>query len=91
MFVNRKTELAQLSQLYNSNQAELFVLYGRRRVGKTELLREFCADKPHLFFIATLSNDSEQLATLSQQIYGFLHAEVPAGFTYPIYFAKGLG
>ena len=83
MFVNRKTELAQLSQLYNSNQAELFVLYGRRRVGKTELLREFCADKPHLFFIATLSNDSEQLATLSQQIYGFLHTEVPAGFTYP--------
>jgi len=83
MFINRQAELAQLNQLYNSNRAELFVLYGRRRVGKTELLREFCADKSHLFFVATLSNDSEQLATFSQQIYGFLHAEVPAGFTYP--------
>ncbi|MCE5208087.1 MAG: ATP-binding protein [Chloroflexi bacterium] len=83
MFIDRKTELEQLSQLYNSDHAELFVLYGRRRVGKTELLRAFCADKPHIFFIATLSSDSEQLATFSQQVYGFSHAEVPAGFTFP--------
>jgi AAA+ ATPase superfamily predicted ATPase len=83
MFIDRKTEIEQLNQLYNSDHAELFVLYGRRRVGKTELLRAFCADKPHIFFIATLSSDSEQLATFSQQVYGFRHAEVPAGFTFP--------
>ena len=83
MFIDRKVELERLSQLYNSDHAELFVLYGRRRVGKTELLRAFCADKPHIFFIATLSSDSEQLATFSQQIYGFSHPEVPAGFTFP--------
>ncbi|MDO9065721.1 MAG: ATP-binding protein, partial [Chloroflexota bacterium] len=51
--------------------------------GKTELLRAFCEEKPNLFFIATLSSDNEQLATFSQQIYGFKHAEVPAGFTFP--------
>ena len=83
MFINRKTEIEQLSHLYSSDQAEFFVLYGRRRVGKTELLRAFCVDKPHIFFIATLSNDSEQLATFSQQIYGFNHSDVPAGFTFP--------
>ncbi|MEN4012471.1 MAG: ATP-binding protein [Bellilinea sp.] len=83
MFIDRKTELDLLDQRYRSNQAELFVLYGRRRVGKTELLRAFCAGKPHLFFIATLSNDSEQLATFSQQVYGFNHAEAPSGFTFP--------
>lgn len=83
MFINRKAELAQLSQLYNSDHAELFVLYGRRRVGKTELLRAFCADKPHIFFIATLSSDAEQLATFSQQIYRFSHSEVPTRFTFP--------
>jgi len=83
MFINRKVELEQLSRLYNSEQAELFVLYGRRRVGKTELLRAFCVDKPHIFFIATLSSDIEQLTTFSQQIFGFTHNEVPAGFTYP--------
>lgn len=55
MFINRKVELEHLSTLYRSDRAELFVLYGRRRVGKTELLRAFCAGKPHIFFIATLS------------------------------------
>ena len=83
MFIDRKTELDLLDQRYRSNQAELFILYGRRRVGKTELLHAFCADKPHIFFIATLSSDSEQLATFSQQVYGFNHAEVPSGFTFP--------
>lgn len=83
MFINRKTELDVLAQRYQSNKAELYVLYGRRRVGKTELLRAFCQGKPYIFFIATLSSDSEQLATFSQQVYGFTHVEVPAGFTYP--------
>jgi AAA+ ATPase superfamily predicted ATPase len=83
MFVNRKIELDQLSDLYRSERAELFVLYGRRRVGKTELLRAFCAGKAHIFFIATLSADSEQLATLSQQIWGFNHSETPEGFSFP--------
>ena len=83
MFINREAELEQLGHLYGSDRAELFVLYGRRRVGKTELLRAFCVDKPHIFFIATLSSDTEQLATFSQQIYGFSHYEVPAGFTFP--------
>ena len=53
MFVNREEELAFLDKHYRSGRAELFVLYGRRRVGKTELLRVFCQDKPHVFFIAT--------------------------------------
>jgi uncharacterized protein len=73
MFINRKAELNQLSGLYSSNRAELFVLYGRRRVGKTELLRAFCARKSHIFFIATLS----------QQIWEFDHPETPDGFTFP--------
>ena len=42
MFVNRVSELALLEKHYNSGHAELFVLYGRRRVGKTELLTHFC-------------------------------------------------
>lgn len=83
VFINRKIELDQLSKLHRSDRAELFVLYGRRRVGKTELLRAFCTLKPHIFFIATLSADSEQLATFSRQIWEFHHPETPEGFTFP--------
>jgi hypothetical protein len=52
-------------------------------VGKTELLRHFCADKPHVFFIATLSSDLDQLVSFSQEIWRYTHGETPDGFTFP--------
>ena len=35
-----------LEELHASGRPELYVLYGRRRVGKTELLQRFCEDAP---------------------------------------------
>ena len=52
-------------------------------MGKTELLREFCKDKRHLFFVSTLSSDGHQLAGFSQQIWAYTHSQVPEGFTFP--------
>jgi uncharacterized protein len=74
MFVNRVAELALLEKHYNSKQAELFVLYGRRRVGKTELLAHFCEGKPNVFFVA--DQVSEQVlrenfsAVINEAIFG---------------------
>ena len=48
MFKGRKKELELLEDLYDSKQFEFFVLYGRRRVGKTELLKEFTKNKKPL-------------------------------------------
>lgn len=39
-FVNRTEELARLQDLYDSDDAELAVIFGRRRLGKTALVRE---------------------------------------------------
>ena len=39
-FVNRKKELARLHALYESDEAELAVIFGRRRLGKTALVKE---------------------------------------------------
>ncbi|MEZ4657483.1 MAG: ATP-binding protein [Caldilineaceae bacterium] len=83
MFINRQAELAHLKQLYQAEVAQLYVLYGRRRVGKTELLHTFCADKPQIFFVATLSSDADQLATFSQEIWRFLYGEAAEDFTFP--------
>ena len=83
MFIDRKAELANLEAHHGSGHAELFVLYGRRRVGKTELLRQFCGAKPHVFFIATLSSDRDQLAAFSQDIWRLTHVDTPGGFTFP--------
>ncbi len=68
MFINREQELTMLEQRHGSEQAELFVLYGRRRVGKTELLRAFCQGKRHVFFVADLGSEALQLAAFSRAI-----------------------
>lgn len=68
MFINREQELGTLAQLYQSQRAELFVLYGRRRVGKTELLRAFCEGKRAIFYEADLGSEGMLLANFSRAI-----------------------
>jgi AAA+ ATPase superfamily predicted ATPase len=57
MFINRVSELDLLEKRYASGKAEFFVLYGRRRVGKTELLARFCQDKRAIFFVSDLGSE----------------------------------
>ena len=40
-FVDRVQEMSVLQTAYEKPESSLFVLYGRRRVGKTTLLSEF--------------------------------------------------
>lgn len=75
MFIGRETELQFLEERYNSNKSELVVLYGRRRVGKTETLRQFCKNKPHIFFSCRECIDKLQLKTFSEKI---LKENIPA-------------
>jgi len=69
MFVNRNEELNYLEKLSNEKDARLLIVYGRRRIGKTELLKQFCKDKKHLFFSSDLSFEQEQLRQFSEKIY----------------------
>lgn len=68
IFVGRKTELQFLEDKYKSNYGELIVLYGRRRIGKTETLREFCKDKPHVFYSCQECSDLQQRRNFSEKI-----------------------
>ena len=69
MFIGREAELSFLQDKYEEEGGQLVVLYGRRRVGKTETLREFCKGKPHIFYSCTQSTDKVQLAKFSKQIF----------------------
>jgi len=44
-FYDREDELRILNEIVNSGHAELVILYGRRRVGKTALIRKFLENK----------------------------------------------
>ena len=49
VFVNRSVELASLRRLLQGGEARLGRLYGRRRLGKTELLRQAMQGVPHVY------------------------------------------
>jgi AAA+ ATPase superfamily predicted ATPase len=65
MFVDRVAELDLLEKRFTSGKAEFFVLYGRRRVGKTELLARFCENKRSIFFVADLGSEISLRTALS--------------------------
>ena len=66
MFVNRCQELAALERIFQSEIAEFFVLYGRRRVGKTELLLQFCKNKRSIYFLASQLKEQDHLQQLTE-------------------------
>ena len=69
MFHCRENELGDMNRRYNKNSFECLIVYGRRRVGKTALINEFCKDKPTVFFSALNASDKENLEALSKAIY----------------------
>ena len=75
MFIGRKQELQFLEDKYNSKGGQLIVLYGRRRVGKTETLREFCKGKKHIFYSCREVSDRLQLRSFSEKL---LKENIPA-------------
>ena len=50
--IGRLDELNQLERFYNSSKFEFLTMYGRRRIGKTTILREFAGRHKALFFSA---------------------------------------
>ncbi|MCK4459222.1 MAG: ATP-binding protein [Methanosarcinales archaeon] len=39
-FIGRKKELESRSERFKSDRAEFLIIYGRRRIGKTELIKK---------------------------------------------------
>jgi hypothetical protein len=73
-FVDRQQELGSLDDFYNSSTAGLFILYGRRRVGKTHLLSHWLESRhveDALYWTATTHGAPYQLRDFSQQLLRF--------------------
>ena len=82
MFHCRDKELKDLNKRYSKGNLECVVVYGRRRVGKTALINEFCKGKPTIFFSALSASSKENLEALSKAIY---EKEHPGAETAPVY------
>jgi AAA+ ATPase superfamily predicted ATPase len=83
MFINRNAELEVLTQHLVSDRSELLIVYGRRRIGKTEVLTHFAKGRQHLYFTADLTSEREQLRQFSEKIYRTTGASFLRGESFP--------
>jgi hypothetical protein len=81
MFVGRKRELAYLEERFNRERPELLILYGRRRIGKTELTKEFLREKRGIYYLAEKLPERLQLKKLSEKVIDFFREEIISEFT----------
>lgn len=67
-FINRIEELEFLDKKWLAKEPCLIVVYGKRRVGKTELIKQFSQNKNAVYFLADKRTTKDQLKELGQII-----------------------
>ncbi len=70
-FVDRIEEMKILEDARSAKGTSLFILYGRRRMGKTELISKFIGDRG-VYFLATTEGDGENIRSFNVIISKFL-------------------
>ena len=63
-FIGRKEELNTLEKEFRRD-GSFVVIYGRRRIGKTTLIKEFIKDKQAFYFLATEEVESQSMKRLA--------------------------
>ena len=63
-FIGRQSELEKLNTEYGRDSS-FVVIYGRRRVGKTTLIKEFLKEKTAFYFLATEELESQSMKRLA--------------------------
>src|SRR5262245_11337941 len=82
-FVGRDGELQVLEELADSGKPELFVLYGRRRVGKTELLQQFCRTRRAVYFLAAQVREKDSLRAFRDALQEGIDDPIAASIDFP--------
>ena len=74
--IGRKKEQKELRRLYESDEAEMIVVYGRRRVGKTYLVNQTFANVGFTFKVTGIhkARMAEQYMAVTQDMDGSLRA-----------------
>ena len=69
MFIGREKELKSLQTIYEKAGFGMTIVYGRRRVGKSFLIREFIKGKKTIFYTATKVGADRNLELFSKQVF----------------------
>lgn len=80
-FIGRTAELASLQAAWERSGFQMIVMYGRRRIGKSTLIREFIKNKKAIYFAAIRAGIEKNLELLSRQV---LEALNPAAASFAV-------
>lgn len=83
MFIGRAGESRVLAELADSGKPELFVLFGRRRVGKTELLQQFCRGRRAVYFLAAQVRERDSLRSFRDALVECLADPLAGSVEFP--------
>lgn len=72
MFIGREKELKALEHEYSKPGSNTYAVYGRRRVGKTALLLEFCKRKPSIFLTGYQNYEHDMFRYMEEAISDYL-------------------
>lgn len=78
MFVGRERELKALKDVYEKSGFGMTIIYGRRRVGKSTLIKEFIKGKKVIFYTATKVGAERNLELFSKQVLDVLDPAMSA-------------
>ena len=66
--IGRADELATLDEHWRKKGSQFVVIYGKRRVGKTSLIKAFSEHHHHIYFLADKTTESENLKALGKTV-----------------------
>jgi len=75
LFVDREAELGFLERKHSEQGPQLLVIYGRRRVGKTALIKKFLAGKQGLYLMCTKDSMRDNVNELKRRVAAMLGKE----------------
>ena len=83
-FIGREAELAVLDRAYRGRGAQLVLVYGRRRIGKSFLLQQFSRGHKVVFYQATRQTQAAELQAFTAEVRAALGFEgLPPGYVFP--------
>jgi AAA+ ATPase superfamily predicted ATPase len=68
-FFDREAELRFLEAKYSEPTSQLIIIYGRRRVGKTELIKKFIQNKSGVYILCTRDSFLENVNEVKRKFY----------------------
>jgi AAA+ ATPase superfamily predicted ATPase len=68
-FKDREKELSELGDVLNSRRFEFIILYGRRRIGKTELILKATENKGRIYYLAVGARNPDRFHSLCARHY----------------------